>query len=46
MGNYIPITQFCNEVAEAYMKQVEAETEEMFMPYRELYESKQVIFPE
>jgi len=46
VGNYIPITQVCNEAAKAYMKQVEAQTGEMLMPFRELCESYQVIFPE
>lgn len=42
MGNYIPIDQVRGDVAAAYKKDVEWQTEEMLLLYKKMFNEKQV----
>ncbi|XP_057873788.2 U-box domain-containing protein 35 [Cryptomeria japonica] len=42
MGNYVPISQVCEDAVAGYMQGVEAQTKEMLLPYEQLCRRRQV----
>ncbi|KEH21675.1 U-box kinase family protein [Medicago truncatula] len=42
MGNFLPISQVCDDVAATYKKEIELETNQMFLPFKKMCEQRKV----